>query len=166
MSDFKFALGEKVIELMSGISGLIDACAEWQSGSIQFSVQRPLSDTGEQRQTLWMDDGHMELLPKEDDDGIKPIPVNEDWDFELGDLVFVVASDFKGIIIGRAFWINGCFKYYLRSTKSNKDGELPTQWFDAVDLHLSPKPMFAKDKPKAEPKKRTGGPSSPSNFNG
>lgn len=54
----------------------------------------------------------------------------------LGSRVKDKISGFKGIVVARTEWLNGCWRYGVRS-KELKDGQpIETQWFDDVDLEV------------------------------
>lgn len=155
---FKFNLGVRVIDHMTGLKGIANAVVEWQSGSIQYSIQTPPKPDGSPGESSWMDPDHMEILADDQPAGIRVIPIDPHWAFNLGDTVSCDGTEYQGKITGRCLWINGCYKYYVRNLKLY-EGQTVSQWFDESCLS-----RIAEQK-KTEgwkPFKRTGGPSSPS----
>jgi len=62
-------------------------------------------------------------------------------------------SGFKGVVIARAEYINGCIQYLLRA-RSKENGEPTQMWFDEEELIVT-----AKNEVKDEKEvKQTGGP--------
>ena len=75
--------------------------------------------------------------------------------FELGDKLECTITGFSGVVICRNEWLNGCLQYCLKP-KVDKDGKIQDgEWFDEGQLKL------VKAKSKTKPKKRPGGPTSP-----
>lgn len=154
---FDFELGQYVKDELDGYQGIIDARAEWESGSLQYSVQPPPGDDGKVPDSMWRDPHFMEAVPEKS----KAAPHGEpDWDFDIGSVVRCRHTPFEGTVIGRCQWINSCVKYWVVSA-SLFEGKPVKQWFDAIGLVLKEKPQPATAQ---QSMRRTGGPSSKSGF--
>lgn len=156
---FKFKLGNAVKDSISGTTGIVDAVVEWDNGSIQYSIQHPIPKDGERVKSFWFDSHYLETDPL--GRGVGPVEINPEWAFGFDDCVAVVENPYKGVITGRAMWINGCYKYYTRSVELH-DGSPIHEWFDAISLR--PFSKVTEAEPTCARRRRTGGPSSPSGF--
>lgn len=57
--------------------------------------------------------------------------------YRLGDEVKDIVTGFKGIIITRIQWFNGCIRYNVQNQKLDKDGKMPEPIaFDEHQLEL------------------------------
>jgi len=74
-------------------------------------------------------------------------------EFELGTKVKCRVTGFKGIIVGRNEWINGC-KQYLVKPKIDKSGKLVDgEWMDEEQLELNGKGIKISVEPTGGPPK-------------
>lgn len=55
--------------------------------------------------------------------------------FNLGDEVQSLVSGFKGVIVGRAEYLNGCLQYDVVG-RVKKDGKVPSIWIDEESLEI------------------------------
>lgn len=83
-------------------------------------------------------------------------PDNTMFKFNLGDIVKDSITPFKGVVVGRTEWLNGCIRYALQSQKLDTNGT-PTdfQQFDEAQLVLVEE---KKTKKATKAEDRTGGP--------
>ena len=58
--------------------------------------------------------------------------------FDLGDEVQCLVSGFKGVIVGRTEYLNGCLQYSVR-TRVNKDMDSRISWIDEAQLKRTKK---------------------------
>lgn len=73
--------------------------------------------------------------------------------FENGDEVKDSITGFKGVVVARTEWLNGCIRYVIQSRKRSKEGKPVDDTIDEQQLSLlhPPKPVKIK-------KERPGGP--------
>lgn len=83
MLNRKYENGMKVVDVLTGFSGTITAVVEYLNGCIRYQVQPPISDKGEYRESVIIDEEQLELvedkkeaLPKKKDrpGGDRPAP--------------------------------------------------------------------------------------------
>lgn len=76
---------------------------------------------------------------KADDIIVSEVPM--EFRFACGDRVRDIISGFKGFIINRTEWLNGCRRYAVRG--SDLDDGLPTESyvFDENELEIAGKPL-------------------------
>jgi len=76
-------------------------------------------------------------------------------EIKLGDRAKDKISGFKGIVIARTVWLNGCVRITIQPEACNKDGSvIENQTFDVHQMEL-----VKSDALEAARESRTGGPS-------
>ncbi len=71
----------------------------------------------------------------------------------LSDQVKDKITGFKGTVVGKVEYINGCVKYSVQP-KIDKDGKMPDSiWIDEQELEITKKAAKKKTKPKGGPVK-------------
>lgn len=71
---------------------------------------------------------------------------------ELGSAVKEKVTGFKGIVVGKTEWLNGCIRFGVQSPNLHDGKPVDIQWFDQADLVVVKKAAVT-----ATPKK-PGGP--------
>jgi hypothetical protein len=156
---FKFKLGSKVCDNISGLIGILDAAALKKSGSRQYSIQ-PKSLLGEIKPDGWfVDEDQLTLL---DEEFAKEGTQEVNFEYSLGDKVQDKVSGIKGTIMYTLYWINGCKHYSIQPrAKKNASKRPESIVIDEGDLKLIAAGTKIKDE---HPKISTpGGPSVKSN---
>jgi hypothetical protein len=69
---FKFKNGDKVVDRLTGFSGVITAVVDYLNGCIRYQIQPPISEKGEYRESVIIDEQQLDavvekqkMLPKE-----------------------------------------------------------------------------------------------------
>ena len=70
---FKFNNGQKVRDLVSGITGIINGSCVWLNGCVQYSVQ-PQSNDNKKLDYWWLDEQQVELIDEGISKKITPTP--------------------------------------------------------------------------------------------
>lgn len=87
---------------------------------------------------------------------------------KLGDKVKDSITDFKGTVVAKIVYLNGCVRYEVKS-KELKDGKtIESEWIDEGQLTICPKSLSFKGKAKTdkEIRRNSGGPGNvPSEIN-
>lgn len=155
---FKFKLGSKVSDNVSGLIGILDAAALKKSGSKQYSIQ-PKSLTGETRPEGWfVDEDQLTLI---DEEFAKEGTQELSFEYFPGDEVRDKVTGIKGIVMFVLYWINGC-KHYSVQPKAKKGATKKPDaiTIDEIDVELiSSRVIFKQSMPVDIP----GGPSMKSN---
>lgn len=152
---FKLRPGLQVIDIISGLIGIIDGAAIKKNGSIQYSVQ-PKSLTGDTRPDSWFIDEVQLTLT----DGTAPEyqDLSIDFKFSPGSLVKDKVTGIKGTIMYAIYWLNEC-KHYSIQPKGKKGATKKPESItcDESDLELVSDEMIAQAVAVASPS--PGGPS-------
>jgi len=64
-TEWKFALGIKVRDKVSGFVGVIDSRTEWLNGCKRYSVQPPVDKDGKHLNGLYIDEQQIEVITEE-----------------------------------------------------------------------------------------------------
>jgi len=61
MTTFKYALGKKVKDTVTGFEGIITGRIEYISGCLQYAVSPPVKEDGTKREGEWFDEQRLEV---------------------------------------------------------------------------------------------------------
>lgn len=59
---FKFSNGDKVVDRLTGFSGIITAVVEYLNGCIRYQIQPPINEKGEYRESVIIDEQQLDLV--------------------------------------------------------------------------------------------------------
>lgn len=59
---FKFKNGDKVVDRLTGFSGIVTAVVEYLNGCIRYQIQPPINDEGEYRESVIIDEQQLDLI--------------------------------------------------------------------------------------------------------
>ena len=157
-----FARGVKAKDLITGLEGIITARADLLQGSRQWAIQpAPTGDDKEPPKAHFIDEvslqvtdaGISDIIPAETDKAI----------FKLGEEVTDKMTGFKGYIVEKVTYLNGCVHYAVSSKDLTKEGKTVSETFDCTRLTSKGKGFMTPDIEKAPasapPLAKTGGPS-------
>lgn len=135
-------LGKYVIDKLSKFEGIVDAVVDWANGSTQYSVQPTSGDGKKMLDSNWVDGHYFKEVPEFSvSPKFKP-------NFKYGNLDKIKSdvSGFKGTVWGTCFHLNGCHRYYVKSSKLSDEGRPVTAWLDEAEIVLVkkyPKPNIS-----------------------
>jgi hypothetical protein len=144
-------LGQKVKDLVTGLTGIAITRAEFISGAPRVGVQPGLGKDGNPLETHEFDESQLKVLDVKRVVKTEPNPALVDIGQEGKDRI----TGFKGIITGRAVFLNGCARIALQPPVDKEGKARKIEWFDETNIESKRKKVVAA---KEEPKKRTGGP--------
>jgi hypothetical protein len=105
-------LGNRVIDIVTGLTGVATSFCEQLNGNHRYAVQPKVDSRNEMPRSTWVDADLLEVV----DDGVaskvKP-PAPEALAIELGKIGRDKASGIRGLMISRQTYINGCVFYEL-----------------------------------------------------
>ena len=117
---FKFAPGQKVEDLLTGVTGLISSSSLTAAGYNQHGVQ-PASKEGDGMPDAWhIDDIQLKLL-SEGLDNKKVFEV--DFKYTPESKARDTITNLKGTITRCLYYLNGCIHYHLQA--EIMDGKIP-----------------------------------------
>lgn len=72
---FKFALGIKARDRVTGVEGILDSRSEWLNGCLRYSLQPQAKEASPDKipESYWLDEGQLEKV----DDGLNTKPVKK-----------------------------------------------------------------------------------------
>ncbi len=147
---FDFELGNYVVDGATCFKGVIDGRAIWNTGNIQYSVKPKVKDDGSMQDSMWIDGDHLKL--QDGDNGVDSKYGNPAFKFDNGDEVKSTIFKFKGIVVGKIQWLNGCLEYSICSQKLDSEQKGVFKTIAEEELELV-KPKAVKTK-----KRKFGGP--------
>jgi len=62
MTIFKFELGSKLKDMVTGLTGICIGRNEWLNGCVQYCLKQPLDKDGKVIDGQWVDEAQLELL--------------------------------------------------------------------------------------------------------
>lgn len=150
-------VGQKVKDLVTGIEGVAITRATFISGAPRIGIMPGLDKDGDPRDSLEFDETQLVILDKRPLVDIpEPEPLH-DFGQEGTDKV----TGFKGVIIGRAVFMNGCARVAVQP-KVDKDGKTrKLEWFDETMVESKRKKVVVEKTKRAESSTTTarrGGP--------
>lgn len=147
---FNIGLGSTVLDTVSGIEGIVDACLLRINGAKQYSLQ-PKSDDKLRRPEGWLiDEEQLEVLEK------KGETFEVDFRFPPRSKVIDTITGFKGTVISCMYYLNGCTSYLILP-KTNKSGKYPERI--NLDENILEFRKQSKEKKKSKEKKSDKKPS-------
>lgn len=154
--EFKFKNGQKVIETITGLVGIIDMQTVKSTGNLQYSVQPKIKEGENTRPEGWfIDEDSLELL---EDNNPDKGTYNQEFKYALGLQVKDGISGFSGVIDRAGLYLNGCVQYLVKGKYIEKLDKVASLWVDESHIVVNEQeplnPNFPKD--------RTGGPATSS----
>lgn len=64
MARFKFRLGAKARDTVTGFEGIIIGRNEWLNGCVQYAIKPKVNDKGEIMEAEWIDEQQLEIVRK------------------------------------------------------------------------------------------------------
>lgn len=118
---FKFAPGQKVEDMLTGVQGIVSANVVLIEGYQQVQIQ-PKSDTGKDIPDGWLvDDVQLKLI----EGGLDVPKVYEvEFKYNVGDKVKDTVLGLVGIITKAVYYLNGCIHYKVQP-KIGEDLKIP-----------------------------------------
>lgn len=134
-------IGDEVKDKISGYTGIVLDKVEYITGCVQHSVQGENNITPSE---MKFDEIRLEVI------SIKKLQLKKTYkahnQFELGDNVIEVVSNFSGIITGVAYSITGMLRYLVYQDNLDEKERPDSYWIDSVLLKkLSDKKIILKD---------------------
>lgn len=125
---FKFKNGQKVKDILTGLTGVIDMQTILYTGNIQYSIQPQVKEGETSRPDSWyVDEESLELVENAiPGAGAEMVA----FEFETGEKVKDKITGHKGIIIRSVFDLNRCIRYVVQG-KVAKNNKVP----DAVYIN-------------------------------
>jgi len=147
----RITLGTIVKDLVTGLIGVAENRCEFMYGCDRYFVQPQIGKDGKVPDGLMIDEP--QLVPVKGRKPVMPEPTEPARIFEMGQHVTDPIKGAKGIITGRAVYLNGCARVYI-STKQSSEKDLKSWWVD------EDQPIALKKKHPAPSsvQKSTGGP--------
>lgn len=145
-------LGLIVKDLVTGITGVAENRGTYMHGCDRYCIQPKAKKDGTIPEAIMVDEPQLRILTSKKP-AMEPMKPPKQILFN-GDLAIDPISGFKGIVTGRAVYLNGCARTLLSSKKTWKDGE-EDKWFDEPRLDIVKKALKVVTE---KPAKRTGGP--------
>jgi len=113
------ALGHKVKDIATGITGIAISRCEFLTGNVQWTVQPKSEKAGAFIEPMSFDELQLDYV----DDGISgrvtPAPLSTG--IVLGECVEDIVSKIKAIAVRCVTYMNGCVYYSLQTEKTTKD---------------------------------------------
>ena len=135
--------------------GVAENRAEFIYGCDRYCVQPQIGEDGKIPDSVMIDEPQLELVA--DREPVMPPPLEPVRLFEMGQEVTDPIRCAKGIITGRAIYLNGCARVLI-SPKQASTKDLSSWWVDEQQLVAGKKKIDAP----AREKKLTGGPAASS----
>jgi hypothetical protein len=134
MSVFKYGLGYKAKDIITGCEGIIIGRNDHISGCAHYGLAQAKLENGSIPATEYFDEGRIEII----DDGVSDRVENPDatFKYEAGLLAKDKITGFKGKIVVRSQTFNSADQYALSPTV-DKDGKpQDAHWFDEGRLEI------------------------------
>lgn len=142
-------LGMKVEDIVTGFVGIVIEIDEYLHGCNRCCVKPQKLKDEVPVKSYTFDETQLKVL---DEKPIMEVP-KADLHVELGQECVDQMSGFKGIVYGRAYYLNGCTRVCLWPKNVTKDNKIETHWFDEEVLTVViPKPVVPRGN------RDTGGP--------
>lgn len=116
MNDFKFELGSLVKDEITGFEGICYDRTQWFHNCNTYGVKPLDLINGKPQESETFDEPQLFIIGKS-----PKLYKSNDFKFELGEEVEEIVTGFKGIILARTNWLNGCNNYGVKS-RNLKDG--------------------------------------------
>jgi len=123
----KIPLGTIVKDLVTGLIGVAENRAEFMYGCDRYLVQPRIGGDGKIPESHMIDETQLVLL--EHCDPVMQPPLEPVKIFEMGQEVIDPIKEAKGVITGRAVYLNGCARVMI-SPKQSSDKDLSPWWVD------------------------------------
>ena len=130
--NFKYEIGDEVLDSISGFKGVITARTEYLYGTINYHVKpMELKDNKPQEEES-IEEPQVQLLTK------NKLKVEGDFEprFNLGDVVRDSLTSYKGTVVARVYYINGCIHVGVKSSELKDGAPLPSVWFNQDQVEL------------------------------
>ena len=125
-------LGMKVKCLITEVEGIAVDRSIWLHGCTRIGVQRKPGDDGKMPQQLTFDEPQLIVTDKTK---VMDAAYSSESLINLGDEALDPVTGFHGIVIGRCFYINGCYRLCLQPKhKSGTKKLVLGQWFDEPQI--------------------------------
>ena len=124
-------LGQEVKCVVTGLTGTVTQRIEKFNGSIQFAVQPKNEDGRTVLEATVLDHQYLEVIG----DGLKDKVIEHvETDIKLGQELKDKVSDFRGIAMEKAIFINGCVYFWVvPKSQPNDDGKAPVGTYLSVE---------------------------------
>ena len=164
MSNFKFKRGDIVRCKFTGFTGFVDNLVEYKFGCNRYCVQPPMNEAGVVPDAYTIDEPCLELVEERNIEIVDAVPK-----LKLGYKVYDRIRDVIGVIMGRAYYLNGCIRVIVEvpdsKSRTNESSfwtyEETLEYVTTGRINKQPIDMFPEvtKEEKKEPKKpKTGGP--------
>ncbi len=123
-------LGQQARDTVTGYEGILIAEHEYVHGCKRWGIQAPMKADGTIPEDRLVDEPQLEVTKTK-----RVIVARAAKKFvKLGDEARDTVSGFKGIVMGRATFINGCHRTGLYPKIDEKGKHVDSQWFDEPQL--------------------------------
>lgn len=146
--DEKVLLGQKVKDKVSGYTGIVEHIADYMFQCRSIGVRGPLTKTGTLPEIEMIDEPQLEIVTK------KPIMevTSPEPLYAFGQEAVDTVTGYKGMIVARAIYINGCARVALQPKHEAKKDKLNSgTWFSELQVKpvgkILPLVVEKKDKP-------------------
>lgn len=142
-------LGMKAKCKVTGVEGILICRASYLHGVDRWEIQQPKKEDGSVPDSYTVDECQLEIT----DEKQVVVPEKRDCLVKLGQRAQDTVSDHKGIIIGLAETLNGCWRVAITPKKHMLRGIDGASWFDDGQVKVLAETPVVKEQYKA-----TGGP--------
>ena len=147
----KIPIGSIVQDRVTGLIGVAENRAEYLHGCDRYFVQPQIGEDRKVPDGLMVDEPQLKIL--EDREPVMSAPTEPPQLLHMGQEVTDPIKGQKGIVTGRAVYLNGCSRVLISPKQSSKK-DLSSWWVDENQPIAGKKKI---DAPKPA-QKRTGGP--------
>lgn len=147
-------LGQTIRDKISGYEGIATTRSEYQFGCPRVGIQPPKKPDGSLQEEIGFDEPQLEVVDA------KRIIVTEPpaQRFAFGQLCTCSVTNYEGVLVGRAVYLNGCARVALQP-KLVKGKELQNaMWFNEQQVEAKGKLIPLPKAPAATAKPKPGGP--------
>lgn len=147
---FKFAPGEKVVDIVAGVEGIITASSVVLQGYNQHHIQPKSTDKSAMPDAWLIDDCQLEEMLTGAETMDIPKVYEVDFKYHPGQKGIDSVSGIKGKIIRAIYYINGCIVYSLQPKAAKGKVILPRtvqvseDFFELTKEAKEPKPSTEK----------------------
>jgi len=153
-----FALGQELIDDLTGFCGYAYQLLYQDNGNLRISLQPKSNSPSKLEEAISFDIHTLSIVSGGYSDRIPPVTP---FKYMFGDRVKDRLTGFNGIIVCRAYFINGCAFYEVVSEKLDKDQRPVCSWIPERYIEL------VKIRAISPPEKtKTGGPPTKVSFRG
>lgn len=147
----KILLGQKVRDKVTGFTGIVDHIGEYMFQCRSIGIRGALTKTGTLLDIEMIDEPQLEIVTKKP---IMEVEVPEPL-YAFGQEVVDTITGYKGTIVARAVYLNGCARVALQPKHDPKKEKITTgTWFSEEQV----KPIGKKLPLTKEKEAKTGGP--------